>query len=140
MRQRGASTRGIGFADIIANTVKQYGEQVTLPDGTVAYANVTAVGITSVPPWVPEGLVNAANADPIIVDVPPSFLKAVPVENQTLTRQGTVYIIARTYREMIQNQGAMQRMCCYREPQSATATANPDGTRPSFRPPDIPQT
>ena len=136
MRQQAGNIRGQGFVNAVQQAIEGFGETITLPDGSRASASVTSLDMRRAADWIPQGILNAGNADPLLIDVPASYLTNPAVEGKQVTRQGTLYTITRIVTEVLSDQIAIRRLGVYRTPSPDSATADPmTGLREDFRPP-----
>jgi len=124
---------------ITASLIALRGVDITLPDTTTAKAIVKAINITSLPGYIPGVHVNDANADPHVAHVAATDITTPLLEGDTIAWQGESFIVVDT--EPISEGATILQWDIYltRKPTQNAASANSDGTRPQFRPPDIPQ-
>ncbi|BDI29404.1 hypothetical protein CCAX7_14550 [Capsulimonas corticalis] len=113
------------------------GQSTVVGATTPLRATVDPISPSSAPQYLPEGSVNAANADLQMVEVAALALSGEPREQQAVTWDGDNYTILRVLRQRKQGVTSVYGLVCYRAPQPDSATADPTtGLRTDYAPPD----
>lgn len=116
------------------------GSPVTV-GGVATYAITLSLTATSAGDYMPDGIWNAANADPRIFNVTPADFTTPPLEGASVSAAllGASYTVLRVLPEIYAGTLISWRLVCYRTPAEGASTTDSDtGLRKSFAPPEQP--